>query len=386
MIGYFPNMALTELEQIRQTINQARHVLITFRKDATVDAISGALALALVLQKINKLVDVTCDGFQLPANLAFLPGADGITGRLQNLQKLIISLHNSRDNIDQFSYDMENGDLKIYLTPKAGAFQKSDVKTEQSDYKYDLVITVDAPDLDSLGDVYRQATDFFYRTTIINLDHHVENEHYGQINRTNPNAVASCEVIYQLLRELNQSLIGKEVATCLLTGIISKTKSFRTGNVTPATLEIASALMAAEADRETIVKNLFRNRSLPTLRLWGRALARLKSEPGDQLAWALLTEHDFLEARADEINLPGVVDELISFIPGIDVAVLIYQQKGVVSVVVEVLTDTGNALQLTRQFKPGGSKRSATFSLPDKTLVEAEQAVIETIRRNLGAR
>ena len=81
-----------------------------------------------------------------------------------------------------------------------------------------------------------------------------------------------------------------------------------------------------------------------------------------------------------------MVDELISFIPGIDVAVLIYQQKGVVSVVVEVLTDTGNALQLTRQFKPGGSKRSATFSLPDKTLVEAEQAVIETIRRNLGAR
>jgi len=95
-------MALSELEQIRQTINQARHVLITFRKDATVDAISGALALALVLRKMNKLVDVTGDGFQLPANLAFLPGADRITGRLANLQKLIISLHNSRDNVDQW--------------------------------------------------------------------------------------------------------------------------------------------------------------------------------------------------------------------------------------------------------------------------------------------
>src|SRR3989344_4502982 len=237
-------MALSELEQIRQTINQARHVLITFRKDATVDAISGALALALVLRKMNKLVDVTCDGFQLPANLVFLPGADGITGRLQNLQKLIISLRNSRDNIDQFSYDLENGDLKIYLTPKTGAIQKSDVKTEQSDYKYDLVITVDAPDLDSLGDVYRQATDFFYHTTIINLDHHIENEHYGQINRTNPNAAASSEVIYQLLREWNASLMSKEVATCLLTGIISKTRSFKTDNVTPATLEIASSLMA----------------------------------------------------------------------------------------------------------------------------------------------
>src|SRR3989338_8220058 len=112
-------MALTELEQIRQTINQARHVLITFRKDATVDAISGALALALVLQKINKLVDVTADGFQLPSNLAFLPGADRITSRLINLQKLVLTLRNSQDNVDQFSYDLENGDLKIYLTPKA---------------------------------------------------------------------------------------------------------------------------------------------------------------------------------------------------------------------------------------------------------------------------
>lgn len=379
-------MALNELEQIRQTINQARHVLITFRKDASVDAISGALALALVLQKINKLVDVTCDGFNLPSNLTFLPGTDRITSRLANLQKLVISLRNSRDNVDQFSYDLENGDLKIYLSPKSGSFQKSDVWTEQSDYKYDLIITVDTPDLDSLGDVYRQATEFFYHTTIINLDHHIENEHYGQINLTNPNAAATCEAIYQLLRELNASLISREVATCLLTGIISKTRSFRTDNVTPATLEIASSLMAAEADRETIVKNLFRNRSLATLRLWGRALARLKSEPGDKLAWTLLSEHDFIEARADETNLPGVVDELISFIPGIDVVGLMYQFKDEIVVLIETLNDTGNALQLVRQFNPRGSKRSATFRLPQATLVEAEQTVIEQIRRNLGQR
>src|SRR3989344_711834 len=148
-------MALTELEQIKQTINQARHVLVTFRKKATVDAVSGALALALVLQKIGKLVDVVCDGFALPGELKFLPQADTIANRLSNLQKLVISLRRSQNNVDQFSYDMESGDLKIYLTPKSGSFSKGDVKTEQSDYKYDLIITVDTPDFDSLGDVYR---------------------------------------------------------------------------------------------------------------------------------------------------------------------------------------------------------------------------------------
>lgn len=379
-------MALTETEQIKQAIDRARHVLITFKKNFSIDGVSSALALAFVLQKRHKLVDISCDGFTLPQNLIFLPGSKTITDRLANLQKLVISLRHSQDNVDQFSYDLENGDLKIYLTPKSGSFSKGDVKTEQSDYKYDLIITVDTPDFESLGNVYRQATEFFYNTTIINIDHQIDNEHYGQINVTNPNAVATAELVYQLLRDLDPELMSPKVATCLLCGIISKTKSFKTDNVTPATLEIASQLMAAEADRETIVRNLFRNRSLPTLRLWGRALARLKNEPGDKLVWTLLSEHDFVEARADETNLPGVIDELISYLPGIEIVILIYQLKNDIHVVVETLNATSNALQLTRQFKPIGTKRSATFTLAQTTLLEAEKQVIDTIRNNLGQR
>lgn len=378
-------MALNETEQIRQAINKASHILITFKKDFSVDAVSSALALYLVLQKINKLVDVISDGFRLPPNLNFLPEAKIIAPKLSQLQKLIINIKNSKENIEQFSYDLEKEDLKIYITPKAGAFSQQDVKVKNSDYKYDLIITLDTPDLDSLGEVYRQSAEFFYNTTIINIDHAIENEHYGQINYTNPNAVATTEIVYQLLTELKENSINQAVATCLLSGIISKTKSFKTDNVTPKTLEIASQLMAAEADRETIIKSLFRNRSLATLRLWGRALARLKNEVNNKLVWTILSENDFVEARADETNLPGVIDELISFIPGVEIAVLIYWLKGKVCVVVQTLNNQHNALQLTRQFKPVGSKHQAEFCLEETTLLEAEKVLIETIQKNLGS-
>src|SRR3989344_7155156 len=377
-------MALTEVEQIREAIKKSHHILITFRKDFSTDAVACSLALYLVLKKIDKLVDIVCDGFDLPNNLKFLPQTQTINPKLSNFQKFVINLNmNNHDEIDEFTYNLEDGKLKIYVTPRAGSFTKDDLDGESSNYKYDLIITLDTPDLDSLGKIYQNFTEFFFNTTIINIDHQPENEHFGQINFTDLNAVATAEVLFNLITNLNHNLIDKEVATYLLTGLISKTKSFKTSNVTPKTLDIASQLMALEADREAIIKSLYRSRSLATLNLWGRVLARLKSSSDHKLIWSLLTEHDFVEAKADKKDLPDVVDELISFVPGVEIVVLIYQQANKTCVLINTLKNY-NALYLTKEFKSQGSKNLAEFCLVDKTLQEAENEVIERIEANLS--
>ncbi len=376
-------MALTEIEQITGVIKKSHHILITFPKDFSVDAVASALAFSLILRKLDKLVDVVGADFVLPKNLEFLPQAKSITAQIANIQKFVISIDTANDKIDEFSYNLEGDKLKIYITPKAGVFTKENVTAENSDYKYDLIITLDAPDLDSLGNIYQNFTEFFYDTTIINIDHKAENEHFGQINLTNPNAVATSEILFRLINSIDKNLLDTEIATCLLTGLISKTRSFKTPNVTPKTLEIASVLLAAEADRETIIKNLYRSRSLATLNLWGRVLARLKSDNGNKLIWSLLTEHDFVEAGADQKDLPDVIEELISFMPGVEVVVLIYQLSGKNCVLVNTLKNH-NALYLTSAFKAEGSKELAQFCLTEKTLLEAEKEVIGQIKEKLG--
>ena len=377
-------MALNEIEQIREAIKKSHHILITFKKDFSTDAVAGALALYLILKKIDKLADIVCDDFSLPGNLKFLPETAEIDSRLSNLQKFVISLNmQNNDEIDEFTYNLDGDKLKIYVTPKAGSFSQDDLTGESSAYKYDLIITLDTPDLGSLGKIYQNFTEFFFNTTIINIDHQAENEHFGQINLTDLNAVATSEILFNLIKSLNHNLIDRDVATCLLTGLIAKTKSFKTSNVTPKTLDTASQLMAAEADREAIIKSLYRSRSLATLNLWGRVLARLKSSDDHKLIWSLLTEHDFVEAGADKKDLPDVIDELISFVPGVEIVVLIYQQGNKTCALMNTLKNH-NALYLTKGFKPQGSKNLAEFCLLDKSLQEAEKEVIEAIEANLS--
>lgn len=375
-------MALNETEQIIKTIKESRHILITFPQEFSPDSVASALALYLILKKRDKLADIASAGFVLPKNLKFLPQAEAIKPEINNLQKFVITVE-AGDKIENLSYNLENDKLKIYLTPKSGSFDQNAVKAESSDYKYDLIIALDAPDLDSLGAIYQNFTEFFYNTTIINLDHKAENEHFGQINLTNPNAVATAEILFNLVSAIDKNLIDQNIATCLLTGLVAKTRSFKTANVTPKTLEIASQLLAAEADRETIIKNLYHSRSVSTLNLWGRALARLKSQDGNKLTWSLITEHDFLEAGAEENDLPDVVEELISFIPGVETVVLFYQKADKICVLVNTLKNQ-NALYLASAFNPQGSKNLATFFLLEKTLLEAEKEVIDKIKEKLG--
>ena len=376
-------MALTEVQQISEAIKKSHHILITFKRDWSVDAVASALALYLVLKKQDKLVDIVADDFSLPANLDFLPKANHISPKISNLQKFVIALDLAKNKIDEFSYNVENDRLHIFITPQAGAFKKDDVQTENSSYKYDLIITLDTPDFESLGKVYQNFTEFFYDTTIINIDHKADNEQYGQINLTNPNAVATAEIVFRLINSIDKNLLDQDVATCLLTGLIAKTRSFKTPNVTPKTLEIASQLLTAEADRDLIVKKLYRSRNLSTLNLWGRVLARLKSRDQNQLVWSLITDNDFVEANATPEDLPDVIEELITFVPGIETVVLFYQANGKINVLVNTLKHH-NALYLTSSFGPSGNKNLATFELAEKSLIEAERIVIDTIKERLG--
>ncbi len=373
-------MARTDFQQAQAALQSAQHILITFPASKSMVAVGSALALAQTIESLGKKVDIVSSNFVLPGNLRFLPLVKKINAGLASLRKFIISLNLADTKLKDLSYSLEKDKLNILLTPEQGSFSSKDLTTTTSDFAYDLIITVDAPDLNSLGNIFHDNTEFFYQTTIINIDNSIHNEHFGQINLVNFNLAATAELVMELVEQTHPEVMTADWATCLYTSLTIASKSFTSAQVTPLTLERASKLVTLGARREEVVTHLFRTKKLPLLKLWGRVLARLKSDNQRRLVWSLLTPDDFIKSGASEIELPGVVDELILGAVEAKTVVLLYEQTpGTTSVYVHAGTGR-RADELIKPFSPQGDQHTARTSLENTTILEAEKKIIEHIK------
>jgi len=384
---------LTQEQQIFEQIKKASNILITFKKTWNGDAVASALAMYLFLKKMDKQVDLVAEKFSLDKLYSFLPGYTEIKNSLLNLRKFIISLDITNTKVSQIKYKQEESKLNFIISPKDGFFTESDITSGASGFKYDLIIVLDTPDLESLGRIYDNDTEFFYQTPIINIDHSSTNEEFGQINFIELTAVSTSEIVFSLFESFGRDLIDENIATCLLAGLIAETKSFKTNNVTPRALMAASALMSLGARREEIVNNLYRSKSLNVLKLWGRVLARLSSTLDNKLIWSTLSAADFLKTSSTEKDLTDVIDELIISIPQAKVIAIIYEnQNEAASPPVQPSNQANlllytiknlDSLSLAKEFNPSGTKSlsRAVINLP---IAEAEKNIITAIQEKLN--
>ncbi len=375
-------MALTERQQVIDRLRTAERPLIVFRKDWNPDTAASAVALAVGLESAGKKCEIVCDGFAAPEHLGFLPQLKRVRPEISALRTFVISVDTQKSRVGELSYETKDGFLHIYLTPKNGSLEAQHVSTGTTEYRHDLIISIDTPDLASLGAVRDVAADFFFRTPILNIDHSIANERYGQINSVESTAASTSEVVYRLLRELERP-IDAELATALLTGIVSKTRSFKSGAITPQTLSAASELVAAGAKRDLIVSSLYRTKTIPVLRLWGRALARLKFDSTLKLVSTVLTRQDFTLAGAGESALPDVIDDLILSSPDAETVVLIHEREdGHICCLIRSDIRRDADTLTARWDGEGGHTQSRCF-LKGKTPAEAEQEIMAHVRTEM---
>jgi len=375
-------MALNVHQQIIELINKSHHILLTTSSANSGDGLASALALKLFLECLNKPADIIVSELQ-KEKLSFLPSGDKIKTNLGSLKKLIINLDISKNKVSEFNYDISDNKLKIFVTPENGAFNENDIKLESSDFKYDLIFIIGSPDLESLGNLYHNYTDFFYGTTIINIDTDAANEYFGQVNKVELNYSSCAEILFDFFENIKPDFITENIATNLLAGIIIKTNGFRAAGISPKALVTASHLLKLGADRELIINNLNKNKTLATLNLWGRVLARLKTDTHYKLAWSLVSQTDFQKSGSGPENLEGVVAELIANSPQIETTLILYESKAGNIKGIIYTSQNYNALELARLFNPEGHKNRAQFSLATTRLMAAEELVINKIRERI---
>ena len=192
-------------QQIFKQIEKSKNILLTFVTDPDGDALDAALAFYIFLKKLNKNIDLASDNIDKNNNLLFfLPNYSEIKNNLINLRRFIVSLDISQAQVNQIRYTIDKDKLNFIISPSRGWFKPEDISTQAGEFKYDLIISLGSADLESLGEIYNQNIEFFYKTTIINIDYHSNNEEFGQINYVDLNVAAISEITFYLLKIVRQ--------------------------------------------------------------------------------------------------------------------------------------------------------------------------------------
>jgi phosphoesterase RecJ-like protein len=250
---------------------------------------------------------------------------------------------------------------------------------------FDLAIVSDAGALERIGRSLVPTIES--ARLILDIDHHVTDSAFGDIRLLDSTAAATAEIIWRLLRVLERaverSVINKDVADCLMAGIITDTGSFRFLNVTPRTFTLAATLERLGALPAPIAELVFENRSFASLKLLGRALDRLSVTPGGTVAWSYVTAADFDAVGATDQDTEGIVNH-VRAVQGTRIGILFREipgRKVRISLRAREGTDVNRIAQV---FGGGGHKLAAGCSV-DPPLESAMQAVIAESERQLAA-
>lgn len=359
-------------------IKRSSRPLIVLPEAAGVDHYASAFGLKEALKKMDKDAVIATIA-TIPKAMQALKGEHLVYNDIPGLHELTIELPLDVADEHSIRHSVNEGKLQIHVAPKSGVWKEHHVQVRPGNYRYDVLICIGSSDLPGCGRLFQDYADFFYRTPIINIDHAAANEHYGAINAIDVTAASCGEVCHDVVSSIDPSLVDASIATHFLTGMIAKTKSFKTRNVTPKTLAAASTLVGLGGKREEIIHHLYRTRSVATLRLWGRALARLKADPEQKFVWTLLSAQDFLHAGAQEVDLPEVIDELIASSPEAERVLILYENSDHHICGILRTTPPTSALKLLGAFDPVGTTDEARICLTTMNLIEAEQKILTTM-------
>ncbi len=360
------------LKEVSKFLDSANNILIIGSQNPSVDIISSAIGWNLFLSKKGKSVDIVFDGsINIPD---FLPNSVEVNNSIDSLSNFKIVLDVSKTKVKQLSYDTKEDQLHINIIPQDGSFSDKDVKIDKGDIKYDLIISLGASVLESLGDIFVKHREFFlYHIPVLNIDRSVLNENFGQLNIVESTASSLSEISYNILKKH----IDKDLATCFLGGIISATNSFQSAQVTPQLLELSSELMIKGAERDKIVESLYRTKDIKTLKSWGKVLSRLQEKDGVITSYLNHNETDYLPEDFQEM-----VKDLVLSTPDSKLAIIFYQKELQQTEAWIYTRDNINALEITKELYGEGDRRFVKIVI-DKDIDSAKELLVDKLTNKL---
>jgi bifunctional oligoribonuclease and PAP phosphatase NrnA len=321
----------TLVEQAMALILPAGRIALIAHENPDGDCIGSALGLAHILHEVGKTCVPACAD-AAPRMLAFLPGIEML-----------------RDTLD--------------------------------DEDFDLVIALDAGELARFGSLYERHRAFLDSATILNIDHHISSSGCGRVNIVDPIAAATAELLVLFQQQAGLPL-NRDAALCLLTGLITDTHSFQYTNTTARTMEVAAALLRAGAVPETVVKPLYRTRSLALMRFQAMVIDNAHTSCNGRLIWSQATAAT-LAASGAQAEMDDNFAGMLRDIEGVQIAAFFksYDEPAITRLSLRCAAPY-SAAAICQRFGGGGHERAAgaTLHMP---IEEATAVVVAALEREL---
>ena len=219
--------------------------------------------------------------------------------------------------------------------------------------------------------------------TIINIDHHASNKHYGKWNYVVSTAGANCQNIYHVIGAIGGT-ITKEIATALYTGLSTDTGNFMFDNVSSETLRIAADLKDIGANTDAVRLKLYESSSKKKIEMLKYILNNLHISADGQYAWSSISHQMIEELQPESTDIDGLINT-IKDIEGVEIAILfrgVEANRTKASLRSKVWADVN---QIAGMFGGGGHVRASGVSIDGDVEYAAalmEPAVLDIIRQH----
>ncbi len=316
-----------EAAAILGMIKESQNVLTVSHKDADGDTLGSALAMCDVVAAMGKTVAMRCPP-PVPQLYSFLPGFELI--------------------------NQEEGSSP------------------------DLVLVMDSSNLDRLSDTLGELP---ADTRLVNIDHHVSNTMFGEVNLVVAGASSTAEVTFDLFKEWGVE-ITPAAATNLYCGIFTDTGGYRHENTTYRALSIGAELVSLGADPAGIAMRVYKNRKISTIKLSALVMATVGFDSDDRLVHGYVTQAMLEKTGAQLDEADGMIDQLNS-VDGLELALFFKEMAPGVTKASIRSRGQANANALASQFGGGGHERAAGVEVA-MPLEQAMEAILAQARRMIS--
>jgi phosphoesterase RecJ-like protein len=208
-------------------------------------------------------------------------------------------------------------------------------------------------------------------TTYIMIDHHQKPDDYAAYTYSNTSFGSTCEMVYNFISFLNQKdQIDKTIGTCIYTGILTDSGSFKFPNTTGNTHRIVADLIDLGVENTTIPNLLFDNSSFSRLQLLGRALQNLKTFPDHKTSYTTLTQEELNSFNYVKGDTEGIVNYGLS-IKGIQFTAIFIENKDEKIIKISFRSQGGfDVNEFAREHFNGGGHRNAAGGKSEVSMEE----------------
>ena len=258
-------------------------------------------------------------------------------------------------------------------------YERDKEKCENIFNKGDVIFTLD---FNSLGRA-RNLSSLISKSsaTTIMIDHHENPDNYADITISNSKMSSTCEMVYDFICSIDKSKIDNKIATCIYTGIVADTGSFRFPSTTSKTLKVGSELINHGVNVTEIFEKLHNNFQFNRLKLLGSTINNFKRIEGLPVVYTSITDNDQKVNNFKKGDSEGFVNFGLS-VADILCSVLFIEKKdeGLIKISFRSKGDFKVNIFASKYFNGGGHEH-ASGGISRLSLKETEKKFIKDIKK-----